>query len=135
MFKYQTNGKARFFLAIGPQFDLLLSAKQDYKQADLQFSRMIQEEGWETAQDVGATDIKDRYNSLDIMGRMDLGLDVTLVDNLFLNFGLTLSYGLLDINATEWQIPDHSSGSYNASHNVYGGLNLGLNYRIPLGKK
>jgi len=67
---------------------------------------------------------------MDVMGRIDLGVDITLVKNLFLTVGMTMSYGLLDLNAEDYRIED-VTGNYNPSHNFYGGLNLGLSYCIP----
>ncbi len=131
MFKYRTGGeKAQFYLMAGPQFNILTSATQEYLKGGKIFNDPVSGE-WAEPQTYGQESITDRYNSLDILGRLDIGTDITLASNLFLNIGLSLGYGLMDINADDWQIKDHT-GNYNASHTIYGGLNLGLNYRIPL---
>jgi hypothetical protein len=79
---------------------------------------------WEKA---GEADIKDRFNSFDIMARLDFGVEVKLLPNLILNAGLTTAYGLTDINADDYQIDDHT-GEYTPSHNFYGGITAGISY-------
>lgn len=135
LFKYRTNGDvARFYVAAGPQFNLLLSADQEYYKQEEFWNDTISG-NWSQPQLIGEKTVTDRYNSLDIMGRLDFGVDIAFTDYLFMNVGLTMAYGFMDINASDWQIADYSSGDYNPSHNIYGGLNIGLNYRIPVGKK
>jgi len=134
MFKYRTGGEvARFYVMAGPQFNLLLSASQEYLKNEVFFNDTVPG-NWTKPELIGEETITDRYNSLDIMARIDLGVDINVASNLFLNVGLTMAYGLMDINATDWQIKDHT-GNYNPSHNVYGGINFGINYVLPLGSK
>ncbi len=66
---------------------------------------------------------------MDVFARMDLGLDITLVKHLMIEFGIKLGYGLMDINATDYRLND-DTGKYHPSHNVFGGLTLGINYRL-----
>jgi hypothetical protein len=135
LFKFRTSGETvRFYAAAGPQFDFLMSAKQKYYKNDTLYNEIILNPINNQPVNVGQEDIKDRYESMDIMIRLDLGVEITLVKNLYLNAGMTSAYGLLDINAADYRIPDHSSGDYNPSHNVYGGFNVGINYCIPVGK-
>jgi hypothetical protein len=134
MFKYRTGGEsARFYLQLGPQIDFLVSASQDYTLNDSVFVRT----GKNLADQpfvFGEKTITERFSSLDVMGRLDLGVDISIVKNLCLNIGLTMAYGFLDINAPDWRMND-SDGNYNPSHNIYAGLNVGLNYVLPLGSK
>jgi hypothetical protein len=135
LFKFRTGGDVvKFYVAAGPQFNILLSASQQYLKNEDYYNDSIPG-NWTTPTLIGEETITDRYNSLDIMGRLDLGVDIHVATNLFLNVGLTMAYGFMDINATDYQIPDNSSGTYNPSHNLYGGLNFGINYRLPLGDK
>jgi opacity protein-like surface antigen len=132
LFKFRAGGDvAKFYLNVGPQFNILLSASQKYYKNDSIFT----ESGinWNKPTLIGEETITDRYNTLDIMARLDLGVDINLTQNLFLNLGFVFAYGLMDINATDWQIPDYSSNTYNASHNAYGGFNIGINYALPIG--
>ena len=91
---------------------------------------------WTTPTTIGESDITERYNSLDVMLRLDFGVDIVLSKSLFINAGITTAYGLMDINATDWQNPLNITGyAYNPSHNLYGGINVGINYTLPIGSK
>jgi hypothetical protein len=67
------------------------------------------------------------------MVRIDFGVNISLAENLFMDAGLTMNYGLSDLNASAYRMEDYS-GNYNPSHNFYGGITVGLSYRLPLGK-
>ncbi|MEI7896625.1 MAG: porin family protein [bacterium] len=135
MFKFRTGGKAKFYVMAGPQFNFLLSAKQKYYKQGVIDTDSIYNPINNKKIKIGEETITDRYSSFDVMARLDLGVDILLGKNFFLNVGLTMAYGLLDINASSLRIPDHSSGIYHPSHNIYGGVNFGFNYVLPLGKK
>ncbi len=137
MFKYRTGGDVvRFYVMAGPQFNLLLSASQKYLKQDQVYDITgYYPENWTKPLVIGEETITDRYNSLDIMGRLDFGLDFQVASNLSVYVGMTMAYGLMDINATDYQIPNYSSGKYNPSHNLYGGINFGINYLLPIGSK
>jgi hypothetical protein len=137
LFKYRTNGEvARFYFAIGPQFNFLMSANQVYYKQEVVNTDSIYNPISNQRIKVGEETITDRYTSFDVMGRLDLGVDISFTPNLFLNVGATMAYGFMDINATDWRIPDHSSGTYSPSHNIFGGINVGINYIFPMsGKK
>jgi hypothetical protein len=134
MFKYKTNGEvARFYFLVGPQLGLLLNARQTYLMngdADDRFYYDLNNKRHLISEET----ITSHFNSLDIAARLDLGVDITLVKNLVLNAGLSLNYGLLDINASDWRIKNHD-GNYDPSHNVYGGINVGLAYVFDFSKK
>ena len=131
LFKYNTAGKVvRFYLLAGPQMAFLMSGEQEYMVNGVQFDTVLTNPVTGETFNAGEPDIKDRLSSMDVMGRIDLGVDITLVKNLFLTVGMTMSYGLLDLNAEDYRIED-VTGNYNPSHNFYGGLNLGLSYCIP----
>jgi hypothetical protein len=133
LFKYRTGGKvARFYAMAGPQVGYLLGANQEYLRGSKPMPPFYQPETGDTL-DVSEPDITDRYASIDIMGRLDLGAEVSLTGNLFLNVGLTMAYGFFDLNSTTWRYDD-SSGNYNPSHNFYGGLNASICYRFDFKK-
>ncbi|MDP4282058.1 MAG: outer membrane beta-barrel protein [Bacteroidota bacterium] len=132
MLKYTSSGDiARFYMDAGFELALLTSATQDYmkdgKQDTMHWYNSITKESFV----VGEKDIKKRFNPLDVMFRLDLGSDITLTKNLFLNAGLTFSYGLMDINASDYHLKDYKENNYRYSHNFYCGLNVGINYKIP----
>jgi hypothetical protein len=133
LFKYRTGGEvARFYLLVGPQFNFLLSANQTYLMNGDADDRTFQDLKNNTHK-VSEENIKDRYTSYDIFARIDFGVDITLVKNLILNAGLSMGYGLTDINATDYRIKD-TSGNYNPSHNIFGGFNVGLCYSFDFSK-
>ena len=135
LFKFRSGGEvARLYLLVGPQFNLLMSGKQTYTLNGSPFTTKSLTNLAGTSFIVGAEDIKERYSSLDIMARFDLGVEISLSKSLLLNAGLSLGYGLLDINATDWRMNNHD-GNYNASHTIYGGINVSLNYVLPIGSK
>lgn len=136
MLKFRTAGeKVKFYVMAGPQFNFLMSAKQEYFKHHSVFSDSIVNPIDAKRFKIGEEDVKSRYFSMDIMARVDLGVDIYFLPNLYLNAGLTMAYGLMDINAEGFRIPDHSSKEYHASHNLYGGVNVGIQYRIPFAKK
>ena len=129
MLKFRSGGAlAKFYLAVGPQFNFLLSAKQSYLLNSKAFMDTLQDLSGKSfiAGDEG---IKDRFASMDILARVDLGVEITLVKKLMIDLGLKLGYGLMDLNDSDYRIKDNT-GNYNPSHIVTGGLTLGLNYRL-----
>jgi len=116
----------RFYANIGPQFAFLTKATQSYLQDGKPLPKIYNPEIKDSI-DVSKTDIKDRYKSMDIMARFDFGLDIIIIKHIGINFGLSGAYGLTDINASDWKLKNHD-GEYKPSHNVYGGLTLGLRY-------
>ncbi len=133
LFKYKTGGSvARFYFLIGPQFALLLNAKQSYLKDGDPDDLTIRDLG-NNMHRISEETITSRFTSYDIFARLDLGVDISLLKFLVLNAGLNLNYGLTDINATDWRIKD-SSGNYNASHNIFGGFNVGLCYVFDFNK-
>ncbi|MCX6251760.1 MAG: outer membrane beta-barrel protein [Bacteroidetes bacterium] len=132
LLKVRAGGEiAQFYLLVGPQFNFLMSAKQDYTIGGKPFPDTYIFNGTDTNYVAGRakSDIKERFASMDIFARLDLGADIYVIKSLFINVGITFAYGLFDINATDWRMVDNN-GNYSASHNVYGHLNIGLNYRF-----
>jgi len=129
LFKYRTGGAiAKFYVAIGPQFDMLLSAKQSYLMNGANYDTTLETVSGEKFA-VGKEEIKERFSSMDVFARMDLGIDITLLRHILIEFGLKVGYGLMDLNSSDYHLKDHS-GAYHPSHNIFGGLTLGLNYRL-----
>jgi hypothetical protein len=130
LFKYRTGGKiAKFYVAAGPQFNFLRSATQTYTKNGINYSDTVTSQSGKKFI-VGAEDITERYNKMDIVARMDLGVNVTVIEHLMIDFGLTMGYGLMDLNDSDYQIGDFSSGVYHPSHSVFGGLTLGLGWHF-----
>jgi hypothetical protein len=130
MFKYRVGGPiVKFYLAIGPQFNLLMAAKQTYNKDGLPFMEDVDDTITGSSFKVGNEEIKERFSSSDIYARMDLGLNVMIIKHLMIEAGLKLGYGLMDLNSANYRIKD-SSGHYNASHGVFGGITVGINYHL-----
>jgi hypothetical protein len=128
MFKFRTTGDvARFYAMAGPQFNLLVKAKQDYFKNDDISTEQVYNQNLNDWVKVGQEEITDQFESFDIMARFEVGAEFTIIDNLFLTAGISMAYGLMDINAPDWQM-ENADGEYNPSHNLYGGLTFGINY-------
>lgn len=77
--------------------------------------------------DLGADDVTDRYSKTDILLNVEIGIRVETIDNLFVDALLNVGYGLTDINDEDYHFED-SDGNYNASHNFFGGIKVGVAY-------
>lgn len=130
-FKYAFGqDQTRFRVLIGPQIGILLNASQEYlrdgvvintKKTDLN-NKVFQTD---------ASDIKDRFEKNDFSFAIDIGTDITLSKAFFLTAGLRGNYGFQDVNAEPYRLKN-LDGEYNPSHNLWGGLYFGINYRIDV---
>jgi hypothetical protein len=135
MFRYRTSGDiARFYAMAGPQINLLLSANQTYYKNEETLTDTVFNVWLDDFVKIGEEDITDRLVSLDIMARVDFGVEITIIENLFLTAGISMAYGLFDLNDENWQY-ENTDGDYNASHNTYGGFTVGINYCFNPKKK
>lgn len=129
-FKYSYGeSRARFRLLVGPQFSFLQKAEQTYTKNGNDLSYMLQDKEGNTF-DAGASDITDRYNSMDIAFVLDLGADIFIMENiLYASIGARMFYGLTDINASAYHL-ENLDGNYEPSHNAGVTFMLGLHYII-----
>ncbi len=135
MFRYRTSGEiARFYAMAGPQLNLLIKAKQDYFANEVTTDDEVYNPNLDDFVKIGEEDITDRYVPIDLMARIDFGVEVNIIDNLFLTAGISMAYGFMDLNDPDWRLDD-SSGNYNPSHNTYGGFSIGINYCFNPKKK
>lgn len=133
LLKYRmAGGVAKFYVMAGLQFDLLLSASQRYLKDDAPFNEPVPG-NWIKPVLIGEQSVTDRFNPLDLMARIDVGADIALTKDLFLNAGFTMAYGMTDINDGNWHIPEGRTGEYHASHNFYAGITVGISYILPVG--
>lgn len=134
-FKYTAGtGNVRFRVLVGPQFCLLQKAEQQYTINDVNVSDIPYYQEYEMSNgkviNVGQEDITERYNSLDIAAVIDLGADFFVMkDMLYISAGIRMSYGLTDINASDYEVKNFD-GNYDPSHNAGGTFLLGAHYII-----
>jgi hypothetical protein len=136
LFKFRTGGETvKFMAALGPQFDFLMSANQTYvytlldTENEYDYDKPIPG----TSELISESDITHRLNSVDIQARLDLGVEIYVVKNLFIDAAFSFAYGLTDINAPDYQYEDRD-GNYNPVHNAYLGFNVGVNYCLDFSK-
>jgi len=131
LFKFSSGDKmVRFRFLVGPQLGILLDATQDY-------TRNGKKLGTPAENNDGITfitdddDIKDRFDKYDIGIVGDVGADFHVTDDICITAGLRGNYGFRDINKREYRIDDFG-GEYAPSHNVWGGLYVGIQYKIDV---
>ncbi|MEZ5196441.1 MAG: porin family protein [Bacteroidales bacterium] len=131
-FKYgfgTSNTKFRFL--VGPQFGILLEATQEYlrdgkKQGPLLIN--LDNEPFSPYK----SDITDRYEKTEISLVLDVGADIHLSDQFFISAGARINYGLKDINVEAYRMNDLENNEYSPSHNFWGGLYVGVNYKLDV---
>ncbi|MBN2173727.1 MAG: PorT family protein [Bacteroidales bacterium] len=130
-FKYTFGThKAKFRFLVGPQLGYLLEATQDYIRDGKKIGTEITNlDGKDFVTDAG--DITERFESIDFSFALDVGTDIYFTKQLFLTAGFRGNYGFMDINATAYRLND-ISGEYSPSHNLWGGLYIGINYLIDV---
>ncbi len=84
-------------------------------------------EPWNNAEGAGNTNVTERFNKKDIILNIEFGARIFVMDNLYIDATMNLGYGLTDINDEAWRTPN-KDGMYNASHNAYGGIKVGVAY-------
>lgn len=102
--------RARFYTLLGPTFGVLSRANDKINQP--LYNDNINR--------------RDDINGVDINGTIEFGADVSLVSGLYLNFGLRFNISITDIIDENY----HNQNNYKASRNAYGGLNVGLSYKL-----
>jgi len=130
-FKYSFGThKAKFRFMVGPQLGYLLEATQDYVRDGKKIGTVITDlDGKDFVTDAG--EITDRFESIDFSFALDVGTDIYFTKQLYLSVGFRGNYGFKDINAAPYRLND-IGGEYSPSHNLWGGLYIGLNYLIDI---
>ena len=108
MLKVNTGGSiARYYAMAGVQFGFLSSAKYSIDSA---------------AYSDATTK---RYNSSDFSVVIAMGLEINFIPKLYANLGIRGNYGLTDLNSAAYKKTDG-----NTSNNYWGGIELGVHYKI-----
>lgn len=124
-----TESKVNFLGGAGIIFASLKEANQEWLRDGEPFTQTINNPITNQPFELGAEDVTDRFAKSDIMVNIDLGARILLGEKLFLDVTANFGYGFKDINAEDWQIVN-GSGEYDPSHNAFGGLKLGLAYKL-----
>lgn len=130
-FKYSFGDKkTKFRFLIGPQFNMLLEATQEYTRDGQKLgTTAVNLDGETFVTDAG--EISDRFENTDISLAVDVGADIHLSDQWYISAGLRGNYGFKDINAPAYRMND-IDGEYTPSHNLWGGLYVGIHYKIDV---
>ncbi|MFU8843699.1 MAG: porin family protein [Bacteroidales bacterium] len=130
-FKYAFGqDQTRFRVMIGPQMGILMDASQEYLWNDQVKQTKVNDLNGVPFQ-TGAKNIKDRFEKIDFGIAIDIGTDINLSKVFFVTAGIRGNYGFKDINAEPYRL-ENLDGEYNPSHNLWGGLYFGINYRIDV---
>ncbi|NOX46182.1 MAG: PorT family protein [Chlorobi bacterium] len=131
-FKYRFGtGDTRFRFMAGPQFSFLQDATQDYIRDGKRVPTFVEDKDGNTF-DVTNPQIKDRIENMDISVAIDIGADIALSDQFFINAGLRLNYGFKDVNTELYRLMNNKGNPYEPSNNMWGGLYVGINYRLDV---
>lgn len=107
------------WIAFGPDFCFLVDAKQEFES----------NEGYRlrNPETMVSGNVKDRFNQFDLALNFSVNKIYPLkyTDNLMLLFSIDSAFGLLDMNAKDWQILNYSK-VYKSSHSFYIGIKTGL---------
>lgn len=137
----------KFFVRIGPQFNLLQSATVDHtvNGSDVSLAAFanfpagggnfvnFNADAINTlvAADGNPDNDKSLFASTDIMGVLGIGIKTYFSSHFSLDIELRGGASLTDINAEEWHLDGFKDGkrqTYEVSKNAFGGLTVGLNY-------
>lgn len=129
MFKFTgSESRVNFIGGIGILYAMLGSADQVWLEDENSISYPVMREDMNGDEfNVVATDVTDRFEKNDIILNFELGARIMIIDNLYADATLNFGYGLKDINAEAYRIPN-TEGAYTASHNAYGGFKVGVAY-------
>jgi len=119
--------RVNFLGGIGVSFAFLNKAEQEWLKDGSAYNETLENPITGKNFDVGASDVTDRFESSDIFLNVELGARIFVMDELYIDASLFGAYGFKDINAADWQIKNND-GEYIGSHNVFGGLKIGVAY-------
>lgn len=148
--KNKPNEGTKFFVALGPQFDLMQKAEvahevngsetslayfANFNAGNGNFSNFnaVAIQSLTSANNGDPADDKELFENMDIKAFLSLGLRSHITSSLSLDFGIRVGGSLTDINTEAWRLDGFKDGQrqeYEASRNVFGGLQIGLNYRF-----
>ena len=132
------NTKARFRMLFGPQLSFLSSAKQTYTKNGQSLEGQLEEEfpgkfinKSGDPYDPAASDIKDRFATVDVALVLDLGADMWIKEgSMYWSAGARYWFSMKDLNIDAYRI-ENPDGFYAPSHLsgifIYGGFHYIIN--------
>lgn len=131
---FRLTSSSGTYFEIGPQIGILNSAKLDYDETNgISYSNL---------------NIKNGFNSTNVALILGFGVDIDIVEKLYITTGLRLGYGFsdvtkeystnteMDINTIDESptyfahIDDNNQFNYEKTTRVFGGLHLGVSYKF-----
>lgn len=123
------------YFEIGPQIGILGSAKEDF------------EESPNSGDNYTNYNVKNGFNTTNVALILGFGVDIDVLEKLYITTGLRLGYGFSDVtkeygsstelyNSTESfttnaaHIDDNNQFNYEKTTRVFGGLHLGVSYKF-----
>jgi hypothetical protein len=115
------------WIAFGPSLMFLTAASQEFKNSG--------EYPVNNPEGVITGDVKERYKPFDLALNFSVNkmYELRSSDNMMFLLSFDTSFGLLDINSKNWQMPN-IHGDYSGTHNFYFGLKAGLMFNASYGK-
>lgn len=117
---------AKFYMALGPQIGVRLSAKEQVLIADKVF-----------LPDSLAFSANEKFQRLDISIALQIGTEIYATDNLYFDIGVSGFVGVFDINGKVLRELDWYSKndvSYRKSFNANAGITVGIHYLFGKGR-
>ena len=130
MLKFSSSAsRVNFLGGFGILIASMKQADQEWLKGGVAYTEILVNPITTKSFDLGASDVTERFNKSDIILNLEVGAKIKIIDKLFVDAGLNFGYGIKDINHTDWQIKNNS-GAYDASHNAFAGLKIGVSYLL-----
>ena len=122
MVKYMSGqSTVQFYVMAGPQLGVLNTSSVTYNGSE-----------WTPQMKIPGIKSSTFFEKIEWGAKLAMGADIKLISELYMNAGIALYAGLTDINIPEFRTRgnEFEVKPYKTSTNTYGGINIGLHYRI-----
>ncbi len=143
MLRYVDNRRLFNFVGgIGASYSMIMSADQEWKVKDVatgqewDYTHQVKIDG--EMVEVNEKDVKDRFESADIMVNAEAGVRLKATKRLNIDLVTTYSWSLFSSTTDTWNdLPDWEPKDYFSEwpRNMYGGFKLNLTYKLGRYKK
>ena len=119
-----SNMRYPTWISAGPDFMILAKARQEYSRVEGGI-QLPNEEG------MAEGDVKERFKPVNIALNFSLSrmVETNYLKSIMLLFSVNSTFGLHDINSTQWKIPNTHT-IYQPSHNFYIGAKISLMFKV-----